>query len=72
MAYRAEVDKRSCQSSGRCLEAAPGHFAWDDDQVAEFRPGPEPLADEALLAIARRCPALAIAVFDERGEEIDF
>jgi ferredoxin len=70
MGYRARVDKLSCQSSGRCLAAAPEAFAWDADHLAEPRAGAR-LADGALLRIARDCPAMAIALLDERGNEVD-
>ena len=66
---RVTVDKQSCQSSGRCVHAAPGAFALDADHLAEVRPGASALSEEELLAIARACPALAIHVFDAWGEE---
>ena len=70
MALRVRIDKNSCQSSGNCLEAAPEAFAFDADGLAEAGPGAESLPRARLLEIARRCPALAIAVFDETGNEI--
>ena len=72
MALRVRIDKNSCQSSGNCLEAAPGSFRFDEDGLAESAPGAESLPRARLLEIARRCPALAIAIFDESGHEIDF
>ena len=69
MAYRPRIDKQSCQSSGRCVRAAPGAFALDADHLAEVGPGASALSEDELLAIARACPALAIHVFDARGEE---
>ena len=71
MAYRARVDKQSCQSSGRCVRAAPGAFALDADHLAEALPGAVELSDAERLAIARACPALAIQVLDESGEEVE-
>jgi ferredoxin len=69
--YRPRVDKHSCQSSGRCLAAAPAAFRWDADSLAEPVPG-APLPDDAtLLQIARDCPALAISLHDEGGREVD-
>ena len=35
-------------------------------------PARESLPRARLLEIARRCPALAIAILDESGNEIDF
>ena len=72
MPLQVRVDKNSCQSSGNCIEAAAEAFGFDEDGLAEARPAAERLPRERLLAIARRCPALAIAVLDESGNEIDF
>jgi ferredoxin len=66
---KVSVDKQSCQSSGRCVRAAPGAFALDADHLAGVGPGAAALSEDELLAVARGCPALAIHVFDERGEE---
>ena len=71
MTYRVRIEKESCQSSGRCVNAAPEAFALDADHLAELQPGIGALAPERLLEIARNCPAFAILVFDEKGEEVD-
>ncbi len=71
MPYTLRIDKQSCQSSGRCVGAAPGAFALDADHLAEVLPGAAALADEQALSIARGCPALAIHVFEEDGEEVE-
>jgi ferredoxin len=70
VALRVRIDKNGCQSSGNCLEAAPEAFAFDADGLAEAVPGAESLPRARLLEIARRCPALAISIFDESGDEI--
>ena len=72
MGHRIEVDKRSCQSSGNCVSAAPASFGFDEDSLAEVREGAADLPLGTLLALARRCPAMAIAIFDADGEAIDF
>ena len=69
---RVRIDKNSCQSSGNCVDAAAQAFAFDEDGLAEARPGAEDLPRARLLEIARRCPALAIAILDENGNEIEF
>jgi ferredoxin len=71
MALGARVDKNSCQSSGNCLDAAPEAFRFDEDGLAETGPGAGRLPRARLIEIARRCPALAIAILDEAGHEID-
>jgi ferredoxin len=68
---RILVDKQSCQSSGRCVRAAPRAFALDADHLAEALAGAAELSDAEQLAIARGCPALAIHVFDEAGAEVE-
>jgi len=71
MPYSVRIDAQSCQSSGRCVRAAPGAFALDADHLARALPGAAALPDAELLAIARGCPALAIHVFDEDGRELE-
>jgi ferredoxin len=71
MPFRARIDKRSCLSSGRCVEAAPEAFAWDEDDLGDVRPGAPALPKERLLALARNCPGLAISVCDDEGRELD-
>jgi ferredoxin len=71
VSHRIEVDKRSCQSSGNCVSAEPAMFGFDDDSLAEVRVGAADLPIDALLSVARRCPALAITILDEDGEALD-
>lgn len=68
--YRIEIDKQSCQSSGRCVERLPEAFGWDDDDLGDVLPAASVAAAEALLEVARACPALAIGVFDADGDEL--
>lgn len=70
MAYRVEIDKNACQSSGNCVSEAPTAFAFDDDDLGDATPAAGSLARERLIAIARRCPALAIRIFEEDGDEV--
>ena len=71
MPYQVRIDKNSCQSAGNCVDAAPEAFGFDDDGLGDVGPAAGRLARERLLEIARRCPALAISIFDEAGNEID-
>jgi ferredoxin len=71
MGYTVRIDKQRCQSSGRCVHAEPKGFALDSDHLASLLPGAALLSDGRLLEIARQCPALAIAVLDEQGNEVD-
>jgi ferredoxin len=70
MGFRIRVDRDSCQSSGRCVSAAPGVFAFDADRLAVAGPAAS-LTREAALAIARGCPALAIEVIGDDGKALE-
>lgn len=72
VAYRVEVDKDVCISSGKCVADAPEVFRFDDDELSEVIPGSPQLPNEQLLTIARQCPALAVVLTDgDSGETID-
>lgn len=72
MGYRLRIDRSSCQSSGRCVAAAPGLIELDEDRLARLRAGAPELPLPEALALARGCPALAIEVVAEDGEPVDF
>jgi ferredoxin len=58
--YEVRVDPDECVSAGKCVAAAPGYFAFDDDELVTIIPdGPRP-DEAALLRIARACPSGAI------------
>jgi ferredoxin len=59
------VDEFACSGHGDCAAFAPSVFAVDD--IAEVT-GTGP--DDAILAAARACPAAAITVTDETGNQI--
>ena len=71
MSFTVKIDKLSCQSSGNCVDTLPEAFGLDEDSLGDVLPGAsgQPLA--RLLEVARRCPALAITILDEQGEEIE-
>ena len=71
MPFTVKIDKHSCQSSGNCADLLPDAFGIDDDSLGDVLPGASEQPLERLLEAARRCPALAITVFDEQGNEID-
>ncbi len=71
MSYTARIDKRSCQSSGNCVEMAPGAFGFDEDDLGDVKDGVAELNLQRLVAVARCCPALAIEILDAAGNEIE-
>jgi ferredoxin len=68
---RIRVDPQSCQSSGRCLAAAPEAFAFDAERLATPTSAAAELPRERALEIARACPALAIELFEADGRPIE-
>ncbi len=70
-AYTVKVDKQSCLSSARCLDAFPDAFEFDEDHLAQPSVGAAKLRREQALEAARACPGLAISVLDEDGNEIE-
>lgn len=69
--YTARVDYEMCMASGVCVADAPGAFAFDVKGIAVALPGAADLGDDRLLRLARNCPAGAIVLIDEAGNEID-
>ncbi len=67
---RVTIDKDRCVSAGRCIADEPGAFGFDDDELVSMMPGVESLSLERLIVIARRCPGLAIDVFDDDGTPV--
>ncbi len=71
MGYRVAIDKDACQSSGNCVHEAPAAFVFDEDDLGEATADARELSRERLIAIARRCPAIAISIFEPDGGKVD-
>ena len=71
MGVTVRVDKQTCASSGGCVADAPEAFGFDADQLASVLPGAASLSREQLVAIAKNCPVMAIALLEEDGSEVD-
>lgn len=71
MGYTAKVDRDLCVGAAACVESAPNAFGLDDKHIAIVLPGASEEPDSALLQVARECPATAILLYDEDGEEVD-
>lgn len=71
MGYTAKVDRDLCVGAAACTETAPTAFGFDEEHIAVVLPGASEVPDGELLEVARACPATAILVYDEDGEEID-
>lgn len=64
------VDRSLCVGFGDCVDAAPGGFALDAEDVAVLGPGAAALSREALLAACRACPVDAISAFGPDGRPL--
>jgi ferredoxin len=71
MGYTPRVDRELCIGAGACVAESPQAFGFDEENIAVVLPGAVELADESLLEVARACPATAIFLYDEEGNEVD-
>ncbi|MGH9040303.1 MAG: ferredoxin [Acidimicrobiia bacterium] len=71
MGYNVKVDRELCIGAGACVAEAPDAFKFDDENIAVPKPGADDVADDRLMETARACPASAILVFDDAGNEVD-
>lgn len=71
MGYTVEIDREACIGAGACVSDAPNGFAFDEENIAVVKPGVAELDDDRLLLVARACPATAILLYDEDGNEVD-
>ena len=66
---RAEVQRELCTGDGLCVNAAPEVFRIGDEgfcEVIEIGEGDE----EGLRKAAEECPAQAIVLLDDRGNQL--
>jgi ferredoxin len=71
MGYTVKVDRDLCIGAGACVAAEPDAYKFDDENIAVPQPGAADVPDDRLLETARACPASAILVIDEAGQEVD-
>ena len=71
MPYTIVIDKQACQSSGNCVNEQSDAFGFDEDDLGVVLPAAAELSRERLVAIAGRCPAIAIQITDEDGNQVD-
>jgi ferredoxin len=71
MGYSVSIDREACISSGNCVADSPDAFDFDDDDIAMVKDGVSELLNERLLRVARNCPAGAIILRDDDGNEVD-
>ena len=71
MGFTAKVDREACIGAGACVSDSPKAFAFDEHNIAVVQPGAHDLSDDRLLLVARACPAGAILLYNEDGNEVD-
>ncbi len=67
---RIHIDRDLCVSFGDCIEAAPGVFEFDDEDIAVFVSEPGTISREDLIEACISCPVDALTAFDEKGEQL--
>ena len=67
---RIQIDRDLCVSFGDCIEAAPGVFEFDDEEIAVFVSEAGPISREGLIEACASCPVDALTAFDEEGEQL--
>ena len=68
MTWQVSVSGERCIGSGLCAGTRPDAFVLEGVTAEPVNAQVEP--DEELLDVADSCPALAIEVLDEAGQEI--
>lgn len=66
---RIQIDRAICVGFGDCVDAAPGAFALDAQDLATFA-APEMVARDTLLTACDACPVDAILVWDVSGRRL--
>jgi ferredoxin len=65
MTLTPRIDELACAGHGDCAVVAPDVFELEDIAVV-IGTGP----DDVIIEAARACPSTAIAVFNDRGEQV--
>ncbi len=66
---RVRSDRGLCVGFAECIEAAPGAFALDAENVVVFV-APENASRAELLSACEACPVDALTVWDETGAQL--
>jgi len=67
---RIHIDRDLCVCFGDCIEAAPGVFEFDDEDIAVFVSEVGPISREELIEACASCPVDALTAFDEEGKQL--
>ena len=67
---RIHIDRDLCVSFGDCIEAAPGVFEFDEEEIAVFVGETGTITRAELIEACASCPVDALTAFDEEGEQL--
>ena len=68
---RVVVDRDECFSFGRCVEALPSVFVWDDEAKPVIQPfDSDVVALDALRETVESCPRMALSLIDDDGRTV--
>ena len=67
---RIQIDRDLCVSFGDCIEAAPGVFEFDDEDIAVFVSELGSVTRDELIAACASCPVDALTALDEEGRQL--
>ena len=67
---RIHIDRDLCVAFGDCVDAAPGVFELDDEDIAVFVSETGTITREELLEACASCPVDALTALDEKGEQL--
>ena len=67
---RIHIDRNLCVSFGDCVDAAPGVFELDEEDIAVFVDETGTISREEMIEACSSCPVDALTAFDEDGKQL--
>ena len=67
---RIHIDRDLCVCFGDCIEAAPGVFEFEEEDIAAFVHAAGTITREELIAARASCPVDALPAFDQKGKQL--
>ena len=67
---RIHIDRDLCVGFGDCVDAGPGVFELDDEDIAVFVSEVGTVTREQVIEACASCPVDALTAFDEQDEQI--
>jgi ferredoxin len=67
---RIHIDRNLCVSFGDCVDAAPGVFELDEEDIAVFVDETGAISRQEMIEACSSCPVDALTAFDEDGKQL--